>query len=165
MKKLSVKEWLAIVISVGVIGFFFVFGQYFIQFFKTGSFVMNTQPVEPQLSSQDPIVGTGDMAEPGTRVTVSYVGHFQDGTVFDSSVARNEPFQFMLGAGQVIKGWDQGIVGMRVGGTRILTVPPSLGYGTQTYYSIPGNSTLIFEVQLLKVEQLSTATGTPMMEQ
>ncbi len=162
MKKLSNKEWVAIVASVAVVGFFFVFGQYIITYFKTGSFTMNTptQPVTPHVGIQDTTVGTGDIAEPGTRVTVNYVGTFTNGTVFDSSVARNEPFQFILGAGQVIPGWDQGLVGMRVGGTRILSIPPELGYGSTTYGPIPGNSTLIFQVQLLKVEQPSDATTT-----
>ncbi len=158
MKKLSTKEWIAVVIGVGVVGFFFVFGQYIINYFKTGTFTMNTQTqtTGPQVGIQDTVIGTGDIAEPGARVTVNYVGKFTDGTVFDSSVARNEPFQFVLGAHQVIPGWDQGIVGMHVGGTRILTVPPELGYGPQTYGPIPGNSTLVFQVQLLKVEQPTT---------
>ena len=76
-----------------------------------------------------------------------------DGKVFDTSLARKEPFQFVLGVGQVIKGWDDGIVGMRVGGKRILSVPPELGYGPNDYGPIPGNSTLIFEVELLKVDR------------
>jgi FKBP-type peptidyl-prolyl cis-trans isomerase FkpA len=158
MKKLSTKEWIAVIVGVGVVGFFFVFGQYFINYFKTGIFTMDTQtqPAVPQVGIQDTVVGTGDIAEPGSEVTVNYVGTLMDGTKFDSSIDRNEPFQFMLGAGQVIPGWDQGLVGMRVGGTRVLTIPPELGYGSTTYGPIPGNSTLIFQIQLLKVEQAST---------
>jgi FKBP-type peptidyl-prolyl cis-trans isomerase len=105
-----------------------------------------------QVSIQDVVVGGGVAAATGNRVVVHYTGKFIDGNVFDSSVTRGEPFQFVLGAGQVIKGWDEGIVGMRVGGKRILSVPPELGYGANDYGPIPGNSTLIFEVELLKVE-------------
>jgi FKBP-type peptidyl-prolyl cis-trans isomerase len=102
---------------------------------------------------EDEVVGTGETAVSGDRVTVHYTGKFVDGTTFDSSVARKEPFQFVLGAGQVIAGWDQGIVGMKVGGKRILSIPPELGYGMSDYSTIPGGSTLIFEVELLKVEK------------
>ena len=98
-------------------------------------------------------VGDGDEALTGDRVVVNYTGRFVNGEVFDSSLVRKEPFQFVLGVGQVIKGWDDGIVGMKVGGKRILSVPPELGYGSQDYGPIPGNSTLIFEVELLKVDK------------
>jgi FKBP-type peptidyl-prolyl cis-trans isomerase len=84
-------------------------------------------------------------------VTVHYKGWLDNGTVFDSSRSRNEPFSFKLGGGDVIKGWDEGVVGMRVGGVRELTVPPSLGYGEQDMGKIPPNSTLHFEVELLEV--------------
>jgi len=104
---------------------------------------------------QEVKAGTGAEATPGAKVTVHYVGKFQDGTVFDQSIGRG-PFEFVLGAGQVIQGWDDGVKGMKVGGERILIVPPTLGYGSQNYGPIPGNSTLIFNVQLLGV---STTTG------
>ncbi len=150
MKKLSKNEWIAVVVSVFVVGFFFVFGQGLISLFnKTkGASIAKTS----QLMGQDLVIGTGDTAEPGKRVVVHYTGKFQDGRVFDSSVDRGEPFQFVLGSGQVIKGWDQGIVGMKVGGKRLLVVPPELGYGFSDYGPIPGGSTLLFEVELLKVE-------------
>ena len=106
-----------------------------------------------QLVSTDTVVGTGDEATQGTRVTVDYVGHFVNGTVFDSSVSRGQPFTFRLGGAQVIQGWDKGLVGMRVGGKRTLSVPPELGYGSSDYGPIPGNSTLVFEVELLKVQK------------
>lgn len=105
------------------------------------------------LGVQDTVVGGGDTAAPGDRVTVHYTGKFLDGRVFDSSVVRGEPLQFVLGRGQVIEGWDKGVAGMRVGGTRMLTIPPEMGYGAQDYGPIPGGSTLIFEVQLLKVDK------------
>jgi len=100
----------------------------------------------------DEVVGTGAEAVAGKSVTVNYVGTLTDGTKFDSSYDRNEPFTFNLGAGEVIQGWDQGVVGMKVGGKRKLTIPPSLGYGSADMGVIPPDSTLIFEVELLKVE-------------
>ena len=99
---------------------------------------------------QDEAVGTGELAQPGDMVTVNYTGKFQSGTVFDSSVGR-APFQFTLGTGQVIPGWDQGLQGMKVGGKRLLIIPPALAYGAQGKGPIPPNATLIFEVYLVKV--------------
>ncbi len=103
------------------------------------------------LASQDLVVGTGATAATGDTVTVNYVGTLANGTKFDSSYDRGQPFTFRLGAGQVIAGWDQGVVGMRVGGKRRLTIPPSLGYGGQANGPIPANSTLIFEIELLSI--------------
>ena len=100
---------------------------------------------------QDEIVGTGQTAQTGDTVTVNYIGTFQNGTVFDSSYSRNQPFNFTLGAGQVIQGWDEGVVGMKVGGKRELIIPPSLAYGVNGYGPIPANSTLIFQVELLGI--------------
>ena len=150
MKKLETKEWIAVSIAIFVVGFFFVFGPGLMSLFTNKTNTLNTQA--PQLLSQDVTLGTGDEALVGKRVTVHYTGRFIDGRIFDSSVSRNEPFQFVLGAGQVIEGWDKGIVGMRVGGKRIISVPPELGYGMSDYGPIPGGSTLIFEIDLLKVE-------------
>lgn len=82
-----------------------------------------------------------------------YTGTLDDGTIFDSSVARNDPFKFTLGVGEVIPGWDKGIAGMKVGGERKLTVPSTMAYGPDDYGPIPGGSTLHFEVVLLGVEQ------------
>jgi FKBP-type peptidyl-prolyl cis-trans isomerase FkpA len=152
MKTLDTKEWIGVVVAVFVVGFFFVFGQSIISFFgKTNA--QTAVATAPQVAVQDTLVGTGDVATPGTRVVIHYVGHFIDGAIFDSSVARNEPLQFVLGSGQVIKGMDEGVTGMKVGGQRIVSIPPELGYGANDYGPIPGGSTLIFEVQLLKVEQ------------
>lgn len=105
-----------------------------------------------QLKIEDLTVGTGAEAVAGKKVTVNYVGTLTDGTKFDSSYDRNQPFSFVLGSGQVIAGWDQGLAGMKVGGKRRLTIPPELGYGAQATGSIPANSTLVFEVELLGVE-------------
>ncbi len=104
------------------------------------------------LQKTDEVVGTGAEAVAGKHVTVNYLGTLTDGTKFDSSYDRNQPFDFDLGAGQVIKGWDQGVAGMKVGGKRKLVIPPELGYGSQAAGSIPPNSTLVFEVELLDVK-------------
>jgi FKBP-type peptidyl-prolyl cis-trans isomerase len=103
------------------------------------------------LGIEDLVVGSGATAVSGDTVTVNYVGTLQNGTKFDSSYDRNQPLTFRLGAGQVIAGWDQGVAGMRVGGRRRLTIPPSLAYGSQGYGPIPPNSTLIFEIELLSI--------------
>jgi FKBP-type peptidyl-prolyl cis-trans isomerase len=110
-----------------------------------------------QLQMNDEVVGTGTAAVAGDTVTVNYVGTLTDGTKFDSSYDRNQPFAFTLGAGQVIQGWDMGVAGMKVGGKRILVIPSTLGYGAQDIKDqtgkviIPANSTLIFQVELLSV--------------
>lgn len=104
------------------------------------------------LKIEDLKVGTGAEAKSGQTVHVHYVGTLTNGSKFDSSRDRKETFDFRLGAGQVIEGWDKGVVGMKVGGLRKLTVPPEMGYGKMGYPPvIPGNSTLIFEVELVKV--------------
>lgn len=98
--------------------------------------------------------GTGDSAKSGDKLTVHYTGTLEDKIKFDSSKDRGEPFIFTLGTGQVIKGWDLGLVGMKVGEKRQLTIPPELGYGQSgAGSSIPPNATLIFEIELLKVEK------------
>jgi FKBP-type peptidyl-prolyl cis-trans isomerase FkpA len=109
-------------------------------------------PSASGLVSTDETVGSGAEAVAGKTVSVNYRGTLADGTEFDSSYKRNQPFEFMLGAGQVIKGWDQGVAGMKVGGKRKLVIPPDLAYGAQGTNGIPGNSTLTFEVELLDVK-------------
>jgi FKBP-type peptidyl-prolyl cis-trans isomerase len=105
------------------------------------------------LKYQDLKVGDGALAESGKQVSVHYTGWLTDGTKFDSSVDRGEPFAFQLGAGQVIRGWDEGVKGMRVGGKRKLTIPSELGYGARGTPGgpIPPNATLVFDVELLGV--------------
>ncbi|MFP5298157.1 MAG: FKBP-type peptidyl-prolyl cis-trans isomerase [Actinomycetota bacterium] len=103
--------------------------------------------------------GDGDEAVEGKLITVHYTGTLEDGTKFDSSKDRDQPFQFVLGAGMVIKGWDEGFEGMRVGGVRKLTIPPEMGYGKAGAGGvIPPNATLIFDVELLAVEDVSPAS-------
>lgn len=104
-----------------------------------------------QLVIEDLTVGTGATAAVGDTVTVHYVGTFLNGTQFDSSYGSGRPFTFRIGAGQVIAGWEQGVPGMKVGGKRRLTIPPSLGYGSQAVGPIPANSTLRFEIELLSI--------------
>ena len=100
----------------------------------------------------DVVVGNGAAAAAGQKVTVHYTGWLTNGTKFDSSKDRNDPFVFPLGAGSVIKGWDEGVQGMKVGGKRKLTIPPALGYGARGAGGvIPPNATLVFEVELLGV--------------
>ncbi len=107
---------------------------------------------ESKVEIVDTVVGKGAEAVNGKSITVHYTGTLKDGTKFDSSVDRKEPFTFSLGAGQVIKGWEQGIQGMKVGGKRKLTIPPDLAYGNNAVGAIPANSVLIFEVELLDVK-------------
>lgn len=101
---------------------------------------------------EDLVVGQGDSAQPGQRVSVHYTGWLTDGQKFDSSKDRNDPFDFPLGRGHVIAGWDEGVAGMQVGGSRKLTIPPHLGYGARGAGGvIPPNATLVFEVELLGI--------------
>jgi len=105
-----------------------------------------------ELKIEDMKAGTGAEATAGKMVDVHYTGWLENGSKFDSSVDRGKPFSFKLGAGQVIKGWDQGVAGMKVGGKRKLTIPSTLGYGPRGFPPvIPANATLIFEVELLGV--------------
>jgi FKBP-type peptidyl-prolyl cis-trans isomerase FkpA len=104
------------------------------------------------LKYDDTVVGDGATATKGQTVSVHYTGWLTNGEKFDSSKDRNDPFQFPLGAGRVIRGWDEGVQGMKVGGTRRLTIPPQLGYGAQGAGGvIPPNATLVFEVELLAI--------------
>ncbi len=113
---------------------------------------MSEQMTDSGLKYEDSIVGNGDTAAAGQSVSVHYTGWLTDGKKFDSSKDRNDPFEFKLGAGQVIRGWDEGVQGMKIGGTRKLTIPPQLGYGARGAGGvIPPNATLVFEVELLAI--------------
>lgn len=101
----------------------------------------------------DAVIGTGASPKTGETVTVHYTGYLLDGKKFDSSVDRKQPFSFTIGVGQVIKGWDEGVSTMKVGGKRKLIIPPALGYGTRGAGNvIPPNAELVFEVELLNVK-------------
>ncbi len=115
--------------------------------------MLGTKPA-PQVKIEDNVVGTGTEAKSGMALKVNYTGTLTNGTVFDSSVGK-APFEFALGSRQVIQGWDQGLLGMKVGGKRILTIPSELGYGPRGSGSIPPDATLIFEIELLDVQQVN----------
>jgi len=119
----------------------------------TGAIKLTNPTTTPSgLKYEDVVVGTGESPRAGQRVTVHYTGTFTNGTKFDSSRDRGQPFTFVIGNGNVIKGWDEGVLTMKVGGKRLLEIPPQLGYGSRDYGPIPGNSTLLFEVELLGVQ-------------
>ncbi len=157
MRQLQVG--IAVVAVLAVIALFFIFNPF------TVKNALN--PISSSATSgtgslvvQDEIAGTGAAAQPGDTVSVNYTGKLENGSVFDTSVGK-APFQFTLGARQVIPGWDQGLVGMQVGGKRILIIPPALGYGAAGYGPIPPNATLTFEVDLLKITPASNAAPVP----
>ncbi len=161
------REWIAVTIALAVIVLFFVvLGPFREIIGGVGSAIVNEQKAAPDsaldtssfmetstgLMMQDTLLGTGAEAVAGKTVSVHYVGVLSDGRKFDSSRDRGVPFTFALGAGQVIKGWDEGVIGMKVGGKRVLVIPPDLAYGAAGVGPIPPNATLIFEVELLGVE-------------
>jgi FKBP-type peptidyl-prolyl cis-trans isomerase len=111
-----------------------------------------TLPQAADLKIEDLKVGDGQEVKSGDTVVINYVGTLTDGTKFDSSYDRGTPFETQIGVGRVIEGWDKGVVGMKVGGKRKLTIPPSMGYGDQPAGAIPPNSTLIFEVELVGIK-------------
>ena len=123
---------------------------YFVAFRKGGGTEVTTAS---GLKYVDQVVGTGASPQPGKTVTVHYTGTLENGTKFDSSVDKGKPYSFVIGQGVVIKGWDEGLMSMKVGGKRKLIVPSKLGYGTAGRPpSIPPNSTLLFDVELLDVK-------------
>lgn len=112
-----------------------------------------SEPLPTDLVVTDLVVGSGSEATTGSTVSVNYVGALPDGTVFDASANHGGAFTFPLGAGQVIRGWDEGVKGMKVGGKRRLVIPPGLAYGDQAVGGvIPANATLVFEVELVSVQ-------------
>ncbi len=113
---------------------------------------MSEKITDSGLKYEDLEEGDGEMAVAGHRVSVHYTGWLLEGDKFDSSLDRNQPFDFTLGKGMVIRGWDEGVAGMRVGGKRRLTIPPQLGYGSRGAGGvIPPNATLVFDVELLAI--------------
>lgn len=141
MKSLYLSSLMAIVVLTLAVG-------------VGGSMAENNQEVTTPsgLKYVDQAVGTGEAAVAGKNVSVHYTGWLENGKKFDSSVDRGQPFSFPLGAGRVIKGWDEGVQGMKVGGKRKLTIPSDLGYGSRGAGGvIPPNATLIFDVELLGV--------------
>jgi len=112
----------------------------------------NTMAEEEKLLIEDIKKGTGDGVKEGNTVVVHYKGYFPDGKQFDSSYDRDQPFEVQIGAGFVIRGWDEGILGMKKGGKRKLTVPPQYGYGKYGAGEIPGFATLMFDIELLEIK-------------
>lgn len=156
MKKMNRNEWIAVFASLGLLTYLF-YSAPLINLFKTSAenapaTNANTMPTTG-VQTKDVTVGNGTAAAPGDRLTVHYVGALTNGQVFDSSRDRNEPIAFTLGVGQVIKGWDEGLKGIREGGKRDLVIAPDYGYGSQGIGAIPPDSTLLFEVEVLKVEK------------
>ena len=158
MNKKTILIGLAIIIVA--VGGYFAYKNYA----GTGASATGTPATGEQVQAQDITVGTGTEATPGSVVSVLYVGKFSDGTVFDSSEAHgNTPLVFTLGAQGLIPGFQIGVNGMKVGGERVMAVPPALGYGAEDVKDpagkviIPANSTLIFNVKLVKVEAGTTS--------
>lgn len=149
MSKNTLYTGIAVTVTLLVVGIFFIIGVPF----STNSLdsQATVSSAAAQVVMQDVAVGSGRMAQAGDTVTVNYTGKLQDGTVFDTSLGKT-PYSFVLGTGTVIAGWDQGLMGAQAGTKRILIVPPALAYGPGDYGPIPGNSTLVFEVDVLKVE-------------
>ncbi len=154
MKKLNTGEWVAVGASLGFLTYLFFSGPLINLFnFPMTEAETTSSPAAAPFTVQDTKVGTGAVAESGDKISAHYVGTLSDGRVFDSSLDRGLPISFTLGTGQVIRGWDEGIEGMREGGKRVLTISPEYGYGAHAVGTIPANSTLIFEVELVKVEK------------
>lgn len=151
-KKTTIAVFTAIILVGVLIGGGLVQGLFSSDNSQDTTMPEQTQQAVTDLQSKDVVVGTGDTAVAGKKVTVHYTGIFTDGTKFDSSVDRGQPFEFVLGSGMVIKGWDLGVEGMKVGGKRILVIPPQLGYGAKDFGPIKGGSTLIFQIELLGVK-------------
>ena len=154
-------QYIAVFAGIALVAFL-LYGNSFMSLF-------NTQPAEstegPELvlpetgvETEDEVIGTGLEAKVGDTVTVHYVGTLTNGQVFDSSLDRGTPFTFILGSGQVIRGWDEGLVGLKEGGRRVLLIAPDYGYGANGAGPIPPNSSLIFRVELVKVEAPSDST-------
>lgn len=159
MRKKVIIIGIAVLIAVGII---------YTAFSTNKDINMNQQPDQittptisasqnaspsAQLKIEDLKVGTGSAVKSGDTIKINYIGTLLDGTKFDSSYDRSEPFQTQIGVGRVIKGWDEGVIGMKVGGKRRLTIPPDLGYGTQGAGSvIPPNAILVFDLELLEIK-------------
>ena len=154
------KPIFLITLTLGVVG-----GVLFITFLsrsgepqESSKQIQNNMPTEQNeqaptdLQVEDVIIGTGVEAKTGNTVSVHYKGTLLNGTTFDSSYSRGELFSFTLGQNMVIQGWEQGVLGMKVGGKRKLVIPPDLAYGPRAMGLIPANSTLVFEVELLDVK-------------
>lgn len=165
MSAKTIIIWVIVIIIV-VLGGWYIYTKMSPAAAPTSS-TGTTSTTTPQVQAQDITVGTGTEAVPGDVVSVLYVGKLSDGTVFDSSAAHgNQPLTFTLGEQGLIAGFQIGVNGMRVGGERVMSIPPELGYGAQAVTDasgtviIPANSTLLFDVQLVGVQPGSTTPAT-----
>lgn len=160
MKKILI--WALVVVIIGLAGYF-VYNSYQKRKMAGDAATAPQQGqaanTENQVQGQEVKIGTGKEVKPGTMVTVEYVGKLADGTVFDSSAAQKKPLVFTLGVEGIIPGFQIGVNGMKEGGERLLAIPPALAYGDQQVGVIPPNSTLIFEVKLIKVEEPKATTS------
>ena len=153
-RKENLLSFAVIAILVIVLSYVFYAGTKPDSVFNTITFEEETTPTlagADKLGIKDLALGEGQAAESGDRVQIHYLGTLMDGTKFDSSYDRGRPFEFVLGARQVIPGFDQGVLGMKIGGKREIIIPPSLGYGERVVGSIPANSILKFIVELISV--------------
>lgn len=148
---MSLKKHQLIVISVVAVA---LVGYASYSFYTSSSEQYESAIImDDNLIAYEVTIGAGEEAKKGNTVSVNYVGALAEGTVFDSSYDRGEPFSFTIGAGEVIKGWEKGLIGMKVGGKRRLAIPPQLAYGAQGVPGlIPPNALLLFEIELLAIE-------------
>jgi len=153
MKNIIIYSILAILVLGGII-FYQKRGAVDMEVSEEDSLITNMENIEG-LQIEDLVVGEGKEVLNGNAVSVHYTGWLLDGTKFDSSVDRGQPFAFLIGEGSVIAGWDKGLLGMKVGGKRILIIAPELGYGSVDKGIIPPNSTLKFEIELLDTATLA----------
>lgn len=155
MKNLNRNQAIAICIGLVLLAYLFFSGP-IMTFFNASDLDNNSQSGISGVMVEELSVGSGSLVELGDVLTVHYVGTLQNGKIFDSSRDRGTPFTFILGAGQVIKGWEEGLMGMREGGKRKLIIAPDYGYGERGVGPIPPNATLIFEVELLETAKSSS---------
>lgn len=159
MKKLSKKEWIAVAAAVVFVGYT-LFGGSIMSLFQQNSMNDNSLAAAGSVPSStgviisDVVVGQGAQAKAGDRVSVHYILSLSDGTTIQNSKDFGQPFQFTLGAGEVIPGWEEGFAGMRVGGVRTMVIPPELAYGANQVGPIPPNSTLTFTVELIDISSV-----------
>ena len=162
-KNIIIVSWVVIGVALIIGGLIFIAGKSSQKASTDEAVVESVSETPPATESANPInmeelkkedikLGTGEEAKPGDKVSVHYSGTLTDGTKFDSSIDRGTPFEFTIGEGSVIQGWEIGVTGMKVGGKRKLTIPPDLGYGSEgAGDDIPPNSTLVFEIELLEI--------------
>lgn len=171
MRKLSIGEWVAAAVAVVFVGYTLFGGNIMNLFKKANTVTMNTNEQQTAtvaqagavvdlggVKVQDLVVGTGAEVKSGDKVAAHYLLTLADGTVIQNSKDFGVPFEFTIGAGNVIPGWERGFAGMKVGGVRVITIPPELGYGANQAGPIPPNSTLVFTVELVST---GPATATP----